>query len=173
MEEIIAIVIFLVVIVAIMTEKVHRTAVALAGAVLLMLSHILTVDKAVGYIDFNTIGCLLYTSALTFSLSYFPWMALFSLAGDATLLVFYSKKVLTEKQFLFRTVIHFILLEIVLMTFAGLLQLYESTLEAVAFFFIVLLVYFMVKLLSFKSGSKEAEVINQRIQEINKKGEDY
>ena len=55
------------------------------------------------------------------------------------------------------------------MTFAGLLQLYESTLEAVAFFFIVLLVYFMVKLLSFKSGSKEAEVINQRIQEINKK----
>ena len=69
--------------------------------------------------------------------------------------------------------IHFILLEIVLMTFAGLLQLYESTLEAVAFFFIVLLVYFMVKLLSFKSGSKEAEVINQRIQEINKKGEDY
>ena len=61
-------------------------------------------------------------------------MALFSLAGDATLLVFYSKKVLTEKQFLFRTVIHFILLEIVLMTFAGLLQLYESTLEAVAFF---------------------------------------
>ena len=69
--------------------------------------------------------------------------------------------------------IHFILLEIVLMTFAGLLQLYESTLEAVAFFFIVLWVYFMVKLLSFKSGSKEAEVINQRIQEINKKGEDY
>ena len=59
MEEIIAIVIFLVVIVAIMTEKVHRTAVALAGAVLLMLSHILTVDKAVGYIDFNTIGVLI------------------------------------------------------------------------------------------------------------------
>ncbi len=58
-EEIIAIVIFLVVIVAIMTEKVHRTAVALAGAVLLMLSHILTVDKAVGYIDFNTIGVLI------------------------------------------------------------------------------------------------------------------
>ncbi|WNX90739.1 ArsB/NhaD family transporter [Emergencia timonensis] len=42
-----------------MTEKVHRTAVALAGAVLLMLSHILTVDKAVGYIDFNTIGVLI------------------------------------------------------------------------------------------------------------------
>ncbi|MCB6476326.1 DUF3021 domain-containing protein [Emergencia timonensis] len=117
--------------------------------------------------------CSLFYPDLTFSLSYFPWMALFSLAGDATLLVFCSKKVLTEKQFLFRTVIHFILLEIVLMTFAGLLQLYESTLEAVAFFFIVLLVYFMVKLLSFKSGSKEAEVINQRIQEINKKGEDY
>ncbi|WP_419023753.1 ArsB/NhaD family transporter [Emergencia sp.] len=59
MEAVIAIIVFLIVIVAIMTEKVHRTAVALAGAVVLMLTHILTVDKAVGYIDFNTIGVLI------------------------------------------------------------------------------------------------------------------
>ncbi|SCJ97641.1 Inner membrane protein YbiR [uncultured Eubacterium sp.] len=58
-EAVIAIIVFLIVIVAIMTEKVHRTAVALAGAVVLMLTHILTVDKAVGYIDFNTIGVLI------------------------------------------------------------------------------------------------------------------
>lgn len=58
-EAVIAIIVFLIVIVVIMTEKVHRTAVALAGAVVLMLTHILTVDKAVGYIDFNTIGVLI------------------------------------------------------------------------------------------------------------------
>lgn len=59
MSEVIAIIIFLGVILAIMTEKIHRTAAALTGTVLLLLTHVLTVDKAVGYIDFNTIGVLI------------------------------------------------------------------------------------------------------------------
>lgn len=59
MSEVIAIIIFLGVILAIMTEKVHRTAAALTGTVLLLLTHVLTVDQAVGYIDFNTIGVLI------------------------------------------------------------------------------------------------------------------
>ena len=115
--------------------------------------------------------CSVFYPDAVFALSYFRWMAIFSLAGDATLLVFYSKKVLTERQFLMRTIIHFILLETVLMIFAGVLKLYESVLEAAAFFFVVLLVYIMVKFLSFKNGSKEAEAINRRIQEINERGE--
>ncbi len=117
--------------------------------------------------------CSIFYPDLTFSLSYFLWMAIFSLAGDATLLVFYSRKVLTERQFLLRTVMHFLLLEAVLMTFAGLLRLYETLLQAAFFFFVILLVYIMVKFLSFKSGSREAKTINQRIQEINKNGEDF
>lgn len=57
--QIAAVVIFLVVIVAIMTEKVHRAVAATAGAVLLLLFGILNVDSAVSYIDFNTIGVLI------------------------------------------------------------------------------------------------------------------
>ena len=57
-QEIIAIAIFVVVIGAIMTEKVHRTAAALAGTVALLLTGILTVDEAISYVDFNTIGVL-------------------------------------------------------------------------------------------------------------------
>ena len=113
--------------------------------------------------------CSVFYPDISFGLSYFRWMALFSLAGDATLLVFYSKKVLTEKQFLVRTVIHFILLESVLMTFAGILKLYEGPLEAAAFFFTVFLVYLMVKLLAFQRGSREAAAINQRIREIDQR----
>lgn len=59
MQEIVSIIVFLVVIVAIMTEKVHRSAAALAGAVVLLLTRILDFDAAVGYIDFNTIGVLI------------------------------------------------------------------------------------------------------------------
>ena len=59
MQEVVAIVVFLIVIVAIMTEKVHRTAAALAGSVRLLLPGVLDVDSARGYIDFNTIGVLI------------------------------------------------------------------------------------------------------------------
>ena len=57
--QIAAVVIFLAVIVAIMTEKIHRAVAATAGAVLLLLIGILDVNSAVSYIDFNTVGVLI------------------------------------------------------------------------------------------------------------------
>ncbi len=57
--QIISVIIFAVIIVAIVTEKVHRTVAALAGVVLLLLSGILTIDDAVSHVDFNTLGVLL------------------------------------------------------------------------------------------------------------------
>jgi len=57
--QIAAVVIFLAVIVAIMTEKIHRAVAATAGAVLLLLIGILDVNSAVSYIDFNTVGFLI------------------------------------------------------------------------------------------------------------------
>lgn len=59
MEATLSIIIFAIVIIAIMTERVHRTAAAITGTVLLLLTHILTMDTAIGYIDFNTIGVLI------------------------------------------------------------------------------------------------------------------
>jgi len=43
----------------IMAEKIHRTVVALAGAVIVILAGILSQEKAIEYIDFNTIGLLI------------------------------------------------------------------------------------------------------------------
>ena len=57
--QIAAVVIFLAVIIAIMTEKIHRAVAATAGAVLLLLIGILDVNSAVSYIDFNTVGVLI------------------------------------------------------------------------------------------------------------------
>lgn len=59
MNQTISIIVFLVVIIAIISEKIHRAAAAVAGAVVLLLLHILDVEAAVGYIDFNTIGVLI------------------------------------------------------------------------------------------------------------------
>ena len=56
--EVIATVVFVVVIGLIMSEKVHRAAAALAGAVILVITGVMNGQKAISYIDFNTIGVL-------------------------------------------------------------------------------------------------------------------
>ena len=56
--QIISIVIFVGVFALIISEKVHRTSAALAGAVLLWLTHIITFEQGMEEIDFNTLGVL-------------------------------------------------------------------------------------------------------------------
>ena len=57
--QIIAIVIFLVTMAAIMTEKLHRTVAAVAGALLLILTGVLSVESGFSYVDLNTMGVLI------------------------------------------------------------------------------------------------------------------
>ena len=57
-QQIVAIIIFLLVMAAIISEKVQRSVAALAGAVLLLLTHVLTVESAASFVDLNTIGVL-------------------------------------------------------------------------------------------------------------------
>lgn len=57
--QIIAIVIFLVTMAAIMTEKLHRTVAAVAGALLLILTGVLSVESGFSYVDLNTLGILI------------------------------------------------------------------------------------------------------------------
>ena len=56
--KIIAVAVFLIVILLIITERVHRPAAAMAGAMVLILTGVMSADKALSYIDFNTIGVL-------------------------------------------------------------------------------------------------------------------
>ena len=57
-QTIIAIVIFLVTITAIITDKINSTTAAICGMVMLIVTHVLTLSEAVAYIDFDTIGVL-------------------------------------------------------------------------------------------------------------------
>ncbi|MBE6471031.1 MAG: hypothetical protein E7000_04905 [Coriobacteriaceae bacterium] len=56
--QIISIVIFVGVFALIISEKVHRTSAALAGAVLLWITHVITFEQGMEEIDFNTLGVL-------------------------------------------------------------------------------------------------------------------
>ncbi|HGM3508639.1 ArsB/NhaD family transporter [Clostridioides sp. ZZV15-6383] len=57
-QQIIAICIFLIVMAAIITEKVNRSVAAVGGALLMIIFNILTLDEGLSHIDFNTIGVL-------------------------------------------------------------------------------------------------------------------
>ena len=56
--QIIATAIFAVTMMAIMTEKIHRTLAAVTGAILLILTGVLNVESAFSYVDINTLGVL-------------------------------------------------------------------------------------------------------------------
>ena len=56
---VLAILIFTITYIIIMSEKINRTSIALVGAVLLLLFNVITQKAAISYIDFNTIGLLM------------------------------------------------------------------------------------------------------------------
>jgi len=58
-EQIIAIIIFLLVMIAIISEKINRCVAALGGGLLMILFNILPLEVSLGHVDFNTIGVLI------------------------------------------------------------------------------------------------------------------
>lgn len=54
----IAIAVFVIAYMLIISEKIHRTIVALTGAMVMIIMGILSQDQAIHHIDFNTIGLL-------------------------------------------------------------------------------------------------------------------
>ena len=58
-QQIIAIVVFVVVMALVASEKVQRTIAALAGAMVLVITGVISFDTGIHHIDFNTIGVLL------------------------------------------------------------------------------------------------------------------
>ena len=58
-SQIVSIAVFVIVMFAIMTEKLHRSLAAIVGAMLVLALHVLPFDAAMEHIDFNTLGVLL------------------------------------------------------------------------------------------------------------------
>ena len=57
-SQIISVVVFVVAMAIIMSEKMHRSLVAIVGAMLLLVLHVIPFDAAMSHIDFNTLGVL-------------------------------------------------------------------------------------------------------------------
>ena len=58
-DSTLSIIIFVLVMIVIISEKVHRAVVAVGGAVLLIILGVLDIEHSVAHIDYNTIGLLI------------------------------------------------------------------------------------------------------------------
>lgn len=112
---------------------------------------------------------LLFDKEAVFGITYFLQIALISVLGDLPLLIFYSKKELTRAQMKIRYVLHFGLIEAVLLLAGKWMGLYGNSLvQTGVFFAIVAFVYWLVFVFGYMMNSATAGAINKRIEERRK-----
>ena len=109
---------------------------------------------------------LIYAPGETFGVDYFSWMFLVALLADLPLLIFYSKKKLTERQWNVRTVLHAIVLLIVMLCVGYVFDFYDNLKQGFIFMATVIGVYLMVSLIGFAGGIIEAKRINERLKKM-------
>lgn len=109
------------------------------------------------------IYCGIFVPDENFPLTFLISLFVFGLLGDLPMLLFYSPKELTEKQWRVRKVLHFITLELVLLFTAKCLDFYQTLLQGVFFFILILFVYITVCLSVYYSDKRLANTLNEEI----------
>jgi hypothetical protein len=117
-----------------------------------------------GTVICTVIFCRIFYPDISFDLDGMNTILLFALAGDLPTLIMYSSKDLSKRQYLFRSVIHFVVLETVLLTFAKCLHWIGSGFwQPVVFAALIAGVYALVWLVSWYAEVKTASQINERL----------
>lgn len=102
-----------------------------------------------------------------------PWQIfLTGILGALPTFLFYFKNEPTKNQFRLRTVIHFIVIETVVMTEGVLFKWYEGLVGALVFFAVVLAVYLFVWAYSYFMNMHLAKDINAALKRFNEDDED-
>lgn len=98
----------------------------------------------------------------------FPWVIM--LTGLLTALpsiLLYFKTEPTKKQFIIRVIIHFIIIESIVMVEGVLFKWYTSLFEAILIFGMIIIVYVLVWLFSYITNLSTAKGINEALKRFN------
>lgn len=90
----------------------------------------------------------------------------FSLLGALTGMMLYAPDEVSEQAMRVRIVIHFLLLELLLISLASLIGVVASVSAALLLALQIAVVYAIVRLLSYEKDKKEAEQINERLKAV-------
>ncbi len=89
-----------------------------------------------------------------------------ALLGDLPTLIFYSQKELSEKEIRLRIVIHFLLLEAVLLTFGYIIGLVVGLENTIFFACQIAVIYVLVRFFRWVADSRDANSINKKLRTI-------
>lgn len=86
-----------------------------------------------------------------------------SLAAVLTNFIFYSPKELSEKEMRLRTIIHFVVLEVVLLTLPNVMGWISGSLNTLLLAIQIAVIYVLVRFLTWRDDRKSAHRINEKL----------
>ena len=101
--------------------------------------------------------------------SFFGRIIIFTLLGMATLIVYYSKEELTQRQWWIRTVLHLMILEAIFLPLAHHWEFWYGKLDAVIYASFILIAKVLWVLIDYGITAKTASDINEEIRKRKKK----
>lgn len=108
----------------------------------------------------------IYMPELAFDLMSIYTVMGFSLLGALTGLILYTPHEVSEQAMRVRIVLHFVLLETLLIALASLIGVVASVSAALLLALQIAVVYAIVRLLSYEKDKKEAARINERLKAV-------
>ncbi|MBI9012634.1 MAG: DUF3021 family protein [Clostridiales bacterium] len=125
---------------------------------------------------FIIFGCIIFIithlrllfSPQPFDLGFILDVMLFALLGDLLSLILYSPKEISEKELKMRYIIHFISLEIVLLSFGYVGGYVTEPLAMMIFAAQIAIIYLLIRFLGYRSDKNITDQINKRLNELKK-----
>lgn len=114
------------------------------------------------------IGAVFLTPLDTINRDYIILAMLFAAAGDLPSIVFWKKTEMTEKGRRFRLIIHFILLEIVILTFAGITGIVSDVIQYLILAIEIGIIYAIVRFITWRGDLATAKKINEKLKNRKK-----
>lgn len=110
----------------------------------------------------------IYIPDMAFDLQSIYILMAFSFISALTGLILYSPNDLSEKKMRIRIIIHFFALEVLLICLASVLGIVDNAGDGIILGLQIAVIYFLVRLLSWRNDKKEAQMINEKLMALRK-----
>lgn len=112
------------------------------------------------------IGSVLLTPPNTINRDYILLAMVFAAIGDLPSIVFWSRSELNENSRRWRMIIHFILLEAVILIFGDIMGIISGVVEYLTLAIEIIVIYVIVKFITWRSDLATAKKINEKLKNL-------
>jgi hypothetical protein len=109
-----------------------------------------------------------YYPEMSFDLMSIYTIMTFSLIGALTGFILYSPHTISEKNMRKRIIIHFLSLEMILISMGAIFGIVNNFSNLLLLAFEIAVIYFIIRLLSWQNNKKVAEEINEKLKSFKK-----